>query len=536
MNDEHDDHEDGDQDDEESSEQPDFGKAADEDVKRTKLRMLNNEKEQDDSLWKIRFKEPNLIRRGAAIAKEQLIEFPDTKCSRSGESFVVYALPTDNNRWTAFDILFGNGEDRPHIDTFSGRLVDHKGCLFDERYPVVELTRALDAMGLKAQSSREVKHAFREWIMMSKSNDLIKRFNSVIPEWDGVPRMAASLIKIFECNDTELNQEFSVYFWLSLYRRVTDPGCYAPMVLCLIGDQFTGKSHFASIVCQTIIGDDKKSAARLDLENNIPKFLRQITGNSIIANVGEMTGYNRGDLNKIKDFITRTSDGMDFKWEPDYDQPRQWIIIMDGNKYDGLQRDETGNRRFYPLFVGEKHDEAAGSMKEKWTDDYCASIAADIWPIMAECRAWLAENGGNRGYNKFVNDTSYKVLAFSKSEMEGDKGTIRDEDLDTFLIPALLKCEARELDRTKNKGIWISTQEIVNRVSDVSRKMCRAKMNHLPTKMKALGADRVLIDNFAGYLFRDVMIYSDLVKRLKKGDVDDTQSTKDRLIDPNLQM
>jgi hypothetical protein len=511
--------------------EPDFAatSAASDAIKRAKLQALEGMASESEALIAAR-REPDLIERAKAIFRLGVIEYPNTKQVKSGEQFVLQALPTDYNRWTAMDALFGDGPTRPHMDTFRGRIVDHRGEIIDDHYSPMEITKALDAMNLKGHSAAHVKTALRDFSLSIRSNDLVERFEDVIPVWDGVPRMMMSLIDMFELNDGSLNREVSCYFWLSLYNRITRPGCLAPMVLCLIGGQFTGKSHFANIICQAILGKPEAHAVKLDLAKDWTPFLRQITGNSVIANVGEMTGYASPDMNRIKEFITQETDPFDYKYEGHIDQMRQWIIVMNGNSYDGLQRDATGNRRFYPMFVGEKHVGALETLQSKWTPEYCASVAAAVWPIMAECREWMTVNGGFDGYLKMVTDVAKKVFEFNKNEMDLDRGTIRDDDLDTFLIPALRICKATELNRAKNKGVFIETKEIVNKVSLVSRDKVRVKMNHLPPKMKLLGGESELINNVKGYIFRDIMKYADFLIMLK-GD-DDEQETRDREIDP----
>jgi predicted P-loop ATPase len=529
-NGEHDD--DNDSDDNDSA---NYQKAAEEAIKRAKLRMVEGAATKDEALLAARL-EDDLIKRGKAIF-ELGIEYPNTKQVKSGEQFVLKAEMTDFNRWTAMEALYGDGPTRPHMDTFRGRIVDHRGVIIDDHYSPMEITKALDAMNLKGHSAANVKTALRDFSLSIRFNDLLNRFERVIPAWDGVARMEKSLINMFELNDGELNKEFSVYFWLSLYNRITNPGCLAPMVLCLIGGQFTGKSHFANIICQAILGKPESHAIKLDLAKDWTPFLRQITGNSVIANVGEMTGYASPDMNRIKEFITQETDPFDYKFEGHIDQQRQWIIVMNGNSYDGLQRDVTGNRRFYPMFVGEKHVGALETLQSKWTPEYCAGVAAAVWPIMAECREWMRVNGGFDGYLKMVTDIAKKVFEFNKNEMDNDRGTIRDDDLDTFLIEALKLCEVVELNRVKNKGMFVTTKEIVNKVAAVSRDKVRVKMNHLPNKMKALGAESEMINNAKGYIFRNVTTYSDFLIMLKGGSSDtDEQVNKDRVIDPNINM
>lgn len=445
----------------------------------------------------------------------------------------MQALPTDTNRWEAFDVLFGDGDDRPHVDTFRGRLVDHRGEIIDERYPMIELVGALAAAGLKGQSADQTRKAFKEWALGVQSNDLIKRVDTTIPQWDGVPRMETALIELFETFDTDLNREFSRYFWLSIYARIFYPGCFAPIVLSLFGAQNSGKSFMAKLICQEVTGKKDADSVQLDLSGDKMEFLREITGNSIVANVGEMTGFNRGDLNKIKDFITRTGDNMHYKYEGHFTQPRQWVTVMDGNKYDGLQRDETGNRRFYPMFVAQLPDKHG---QPDWKEEYVVDFTGfreKVWALLAEARAWFDAHG-LKEYEVFAGVVSRQVAAFSRNEMARDRGTIKDEALDVFLIPALRKCPVTVLTRPKNKGVWIAADDISSKIALVSRNRCDVKFNHLPPKMALLGAEKVQINNTQGYLFRDVMTHDAYMKNLNgEVDADDLPSEAEVVIIPD---
>ncbi|MFP3835762.1 VapE domain-containing protein, partial [Chryseobacterium sp. SIMBA_028] len=93
---------------------------------------------------------------------------------------------------------------------------------------------------------------------------------------------------------TPFVRALSRYFWQSLYMRVMQPGCVAPVVLSLFGTQNCGKSWFGTRLTRIIMQDEKADSVQLDLGSDKVNFLREVTGNSIVAAVGEMTGFNRG--------------------------------------------------------------------------------------------------------------------------------------------------------------------------------------------------------------------------------------------------
>jgi hypothetical protein len=454
--------------------------------------------------------EPDIVERGRKLAQGELVSFPDIK--RTSEGFTI--LNCDSNRLAAFNALFG--DDRPHINTFSGRLVDWRGEVIDDQYSMVPMLHALHAMGLKLQSLDAIRKTLRDWGLQVKKNDLIEQFSATLPVWDGVSRLEEKLITLFGCFDTPLNRSFGKYFWLSLYCRVTQPGCMAPMVLSLFGGQNVGKSYFSTLICRILTANPKAISIQLDMGANKIDFLRDITGHAIVANIGEMTGFSRTDLNAIKSFITATSDSMHQKFEGHFQQARQWIAIMDGNKYEGLQRDDTGNRRFYPMFVGQIEDKHG---QPNWDEDYVADFTdfdSELWQVMSECRAWLEANNGMDGYNNLVNAVSRDVKEFSQNEMMRGRGAVVDYSLDTYLIPCLMslrKLNASIIDGRKNKGVWITTAAIRTRIKTMGKGV-DIKENHLKTKMLSLGATPELIKNVRGYLFKDIMSEKDYLARI----------------------
>lgn len=470
-----------------------------------KSRFAGNELAEE-----IRLSEPDIVKRAKALVKNSLINFKETRAIRSGDNVVHQAVSTDINRIVVFDALFGNGDDRPHIDTFSGRLIDHRRVIVDDRYPMLDMLHAMDAAGLKTQNIEAIRKSFKEWGLQVQSNDLIKRMDLIIPKWDGRGRARKKIINLFGCKDTELSREFGLYFWLSLYCRIMFPGCMAPMALALFGAQNAGKSYFSTLICRTILGDEKADSVQLDLSGDVLEFLRDMTGNSLIANVGEMTGFGTADMNKIKAFMTRTSDKMHYKYEGHFSQLRQWIIVMDGNKYEGMQRDATGNRRFFPQFVGQT-DDVDG--QPAWAKDFKADFTGfekDVWQILAECRHWFEENGGMEGYKAYVDMVSKKVADFNYNEMTSNRGTPRDQALDAYLTEALLTTDKEIINKRKNQGVFVRTGRIISRIKELSRGIA-VMDNRLKMRMIALGAREAMVDNSRGYLFDGCMSDHDFV-------------------------
>jgi hypothetical protein len=477
------------------------------------LRLADAAAKGEEAIAQARL-EPDLVKRIKAIRQVGGLDFPEVKTVNTGGMQVTRPITSDMNVYTALDALFGSELPmRPHFDTFRGRTVGHNGLPVDGDFPMRDILSAMSAVQLEGIGIDNLRKTYRNWVGEKKMNDLTYKFESSIPEWDGEKRLTTYLVDIIKCHATVLNGKFSKYFWLSLYNRIIKPGCFAPMVLSLFGTQGCGKSYLSKLICEELLGPGA-NAVELDLAAiGSGQFIRQITGASVIANIGEMAGFTKGDVNKIKAFITKDTDSLDWKYEAHRQQARQWVIVMDGNKYEGLQRDDSGNRRFYPMFCGQLKDKNG---QPDWADDFSidyTGFSESFWQLMAECRAWMASRK-EEGYKTFVDEVIKDVKEFSEYEMKSDRGTIRDDVLDMYLPTVLLNAPKVWVDsKRRESGIFVLGMDIME---GFARYKERPKVigSHLKAKIAALGGEDDMWKNKRGYYFKGYSSIDDMHDRL----------------------
>ncbi len=132
---------------------------------------------------------------------------------------------------------------------------------------------------------------------------------------------------------------------VSAVRRILTPGCQVDTSLVLYGGQGVGKSQF----CQALFGEWYRSQMP-DLANkDSSAALKGFWG----VELAELDRVLRAESSTVKEFLTRRSDD----YRPAYEahevhEKRQCIFIGTTNIPDFL-RDPTGDRRFWPLEVGE---------------------------------------------------------------------------------------------------------------------------------------------------------------------------------------
>jgi len=195
--------------------------------------------------------------------------------------------------------------------------------------------------------------------------------------------------------------------WLiSAVARALDPGCKADHVLILEGTQGAGKSTAIRILCgDEAFGDSVPSLHTKDAAD-------YVRGKWIIE-LAELSSVSKAEVEHVKAYITRTEE----KFRPAYGRaevayPRRCVFVGTTNRTDYL-RDETGNRRFWPVQVEAiDHDLIRQDRDRIWAAALSLYRAGEAWwltpdeaalagaeqakrttvdPLYEEVAQWLAE-------------------------------------------------------------------------------------------------------------------------------------------------
>ena len=161
--------------------------------------------------------------------------------------------------------------------------------------------------------------------------------------WDGKPRLSNWLTAYLGADDTELNRAIGPIVLIAAVRRIRQPGVKFDQVLILEGPQGSGKSSALRILAGDGLHSDQEiltqeARAQMELMEGIWFY-----------ELGEVEGFNRAEVNKIKAFASRQEDRSRMAYGRFVEaRPRQAIFIGTTNEAKYL-RDQTGNRRFWPV-------------------------------------------------------------------------------------------------------------------------------------------------------------------------------------------
>lgn len=163
--------------------------------------------------------------------------------------------------------------------------------------------------------------------------------------WDGVPRVNTVLHDYLGAQQNEYVAAVARKSLAAAVARAMEPGCKYDYVPVLVGPQGIGKSTFLAT-----LGKDWYSDSLQSFEG---KEAAEMIQGIWINEVGEMAGYNKSESAVVKQFLSKRDD----IYRQAYGRrtakfPRKCVFFGTSNTYDFL-KDLTGNRRFWPVDVGQ---------------------------------------------------------------------------------------------------------------------------------------------------------------------------------------
>jgi len=186
-------------------------------------------------------------------------------------------------------------------------------------------------------------------------------------------------------SDPKYLSAIGIKFMISAIARAFRPGCKVDSMLVLEGGQGAGKSSAARILAGVeYFSDNLPAMGTKDASDHV-------RGKWIIE-VGELSAMQKSEIELTKAFISRQEE----KFRPAYNRKeitykRRCVFIGTTNQ-DNYLRDETGNRRFWPVRVG-KIDLAALQRDRDllWAEAVYWYEAGVKWYLSAEEEALAKE-------------------------------------------------------------------------------------------------------------------------------------------------
>ncbi|MYL41806.1 virulence-associated protein E [Virgibacillus massiliensis] len=192
------------------------------------------------------------------------------------------------------------------------------------------------------QSAEKIKHALSQCASKNRFNPVADYLLGLT--WDGVKRLDTLFIDYLGAVDTPYTRAVARKSFTAAVARAMQPGIKYDTMPVLTGAQGAGKT--------TLIQKMGMAWFSNSLESFEGKEAAELLQGQWIVEVGEMSAYNKSDLNTIKGFLSRTEDQYRAAYARKTEKhPRRCVFFGTSNRYDYL-KDATGGRRFWPIDIG----------------------------------------------------------------------------------------------------------------------------------------------------------------------------------------
>ncbi len=166
--------------------------------------------------------------------------------------------------------------------------------------------------------------------------------------WDGNKRIDKWLADYCGAEDNELNAEFGSKLLIAGVRRIKQPGVKFDTMVVLEGSQGAGKSQIA----QRLAIRDDWFCGSLDLKSD-DKTKAEMLARAWIVECQELDGMNKTTSQSLKKFLSTATDTYRRSYGRDAGGYRRHCIILGTTNEGTYLRDLSGNRRIWPVLVGQ---------------------------------------------------------------------------------------------------------------------------------------------------------------------------------------
>ncbi len=161
-------------------------------------------------------------------------------------------------------------------------------------------------------------------------------------QWDGTPRVDRLFVDYLGATDDAYGRDIARLMMIAGVARIFEPGCKWDYVVILQGLQGKRKSTFISTLA-------KNWAAELEGDMTDTRAMVEAMQKAWILEIPELAGFTRADVRHIKGFVSRQTDKVRLAYAKRAQEYRRQSIFCGSTNDFKFLKDDTGNRRFWPI-------------------------------------------------------------------------------------------------------------------------------------------------------------------------------------------
>lgn len=268
--------------------------------------------------------------------------------------------------------------------------------------------------------------------------------------WDGTPRVRSWPTKYLHVADSEYVQLAGMKWMIAAVARVMQPGCKADNVLILEGKQGWGKST----ALEVLAGKPWYTNSPIRIGE---KDTYAVMAGKWIIELAELDSLNKSDSSAAKSFFaTETDRFRNFYGKRATDVHRQGVFAGSVN-FDTYLKDESGNRRYWPIRVGGPVDiEALRRDRDQlWAETVHLYRRRVIWHVTEEERPLFEIEQTERYEGDVYEDKIARAIEYSsRTTMEEILADVLKLDTSKWTLP-----EQRRVGKALKSLGWVRKRE-----------------------------------------------------------------------------
>ncbi|WP_127580167.1 virulence-associated E family protein [Paenibacillus koleovorans] len=186
-----------------------------------------------------------------------------------------------------------------------------------------------------------IQNAFTEVVHMNKFHPIKSYVES--HTWDGKGRVDNLFVLYLGADDSHYVRQATRKMLVAAVARLYQPGVKFDEMLVLVGPQGAGKSSILAKLGREWFSDSLRTFENKEAGEHLQA--------GWIFEIGELSALKKSEVDEVKAFLSKTEDRYRVAYDRQVSEfPRKCVFFGTTNTRDFL-RDETGNRRFWPVDV-----------------------------------------------------------------------------------------------------------------------------------------------------------------------------------------
>jgi predicted P-loop ATPase/phage/plasmid primase-like uncharacterized protein len=269
-------------------------------------------------------------------------------------------------------------------------------------------------------------------------------------KWDGVPRVRAMPSTYLRVADSDYVRLAFMKWMIAAVARVMEPGCKVDNVLILEGKQ----GHRKSTALKVLAGAPWFTDTPIQIGN---KDTYAVLAGKWVIELAELDSLNKADSSAVKSFFATAVDRFrNFYGKRATDVPRQCVFAGSVN-FDTYLKDESGNRRYWPLRVGGLVDiDGIVAVRDQlWAEAVHLYRSGVVWHVEEHERPLFEIEQAERYEGDVYEDKIAKALEFvSRTTMEEILADILKLDTSKWTL-----AEQRRIGKALKSLGWVRKRE-----------------------------------------------------------------------------